>query len=548
MQNIETVILLMALLTAMYSLADKLRVSYPILLVITGLLIGFVPGLPLIQLKPEIVFMVFLPPLLYSAACHISWHEFKRFRRTISMLAIGLVLCTTLGVAVFAHAFIPGFDWPSSFILGAIVSPSDAVAATTALKGMGLPRRILTILEGESLVNDASALITYRFAVIALTTGNFVLWHTSVQFFVVGGGGILCGLLIGYLFTLIHRHIMSNSTAEVSVTFLVPFISFFIAENMHVSGILSVVTTGLLVSWRSYELFSFHMRMKMNNFWDVVSFLLNGMVFMLMGLQLPNVLSQSGSYDITSLIHYGLVVSGIVVLLRIIWVLPVSYFQVLFRPRRRMRRGKNIRKRNARIVMAWAGMRGVVSLATALALPYTMADGAEFTQRGAILFITFVVILITLVFQGLTLPLLASFLNVRESVRKMLDEEKSLRLLTANSSVDFIDRSLAHKVHKRVHSELREKFSRKVNTLRSIEDSQLSERNRDIAHHEMFQQYLQAELAVSHHQREFIIQLHKEGSFSEEVLRKIEQELDIWNLSLHEKIKAVSNLTTEPRS
>ncbi|MBC7423083.1 MAG: cation:proton antiporter, partial [Ferruginibacter sp.] len=297
MESFQIVIFIMAILIGLSAFADKLKLPYPILLVGVGLVIGFAPVVPDLALNPEIVFLIFLPPLLYDAAFKTSWHEFKTAIRPISTLAITLVFFTTITVAIAAHYFIPGFSWPLSFVLGAIVSPPDAVAATGIIKGLGLNKKVVTILEGESLVNDASALIAYRYAVAAVTTGVFVFWKAGLEFLWVAGGGIIAGIVIGYLFIIVHKKITHNSIVETSLTLLAPYIAYLSAEHIHVSGVLAVVCAGLMVTWRAPEIFSYQTRMRTRAVWDTVIFLLNGIIFILIGLQLPVILKEIKGYS-----------------------------------------------------------------------------------------------------------------------------------------------------------------------------------------------------------------------------------------------------------
>ena len=255
MSNIALFIILLTIVTALAEVTDKIRIPYPILLVFAGMAIGFIPGLPRVELDPEIVFLIFLPPILYAAAWTTSWPDFKKARRPITLLAIGCVIFTTCAVAMVAHYFIPGFSWAEAFVLGAIISPPDAVAATAATKGLGVPKSVITILEGESLVNDATGLIAYRYAVAAVVTGAFSLKDASLQFLFVAIGGILFGLLLGWIFKWIHKLTPDNPTTETALTFLVPFIAYLGAEEFHMSGVLAVVTAGLFLSWNASEVF-----------------------------------------------------------------------------------------------------------------------------------------------------------------------------------------------------------------------------------------------------------------------------------------------------
>src|SRR5688572_325806 len=268
MSTIGVVIFLLAVVTALAEVTNKIKIPYPILLVLAGIGIGLIPGLPPIELKPEVVFLLFLPPVLYAAAWETSWPDFKAAKRPISLLAIGCVLFSTCAVAWVAHSYIPGFGWAEAFVLGAIISPPDAVAATAATKGLGIPRRIITILEGESLVNDATGLIAYKYAVAAVISGSFILWEAGLQFMWVASAGIAIGLLTGQIFVLIHRITPDNPTTETTLTFLAPYIAYLTAEAFHLSGVLAVVTAGLFLAWHSSEIFSQQSRLQANGTWD----------------------------------------------------------------------------------------------------------------------------------------------------------------------------------------------------------------------------------------------------------------------------------------
>src|SRR6478736_4788362 len=325
MENFSLIILLLAVITALAQLTDKIKVPYPVLLVITGMAIGFIPHLPVIVLDPETVFLLFLPPVLYAAAWNTSWFEFKAARRPISLLAIGCVLFTTVLIAVVAHHFIPGFGWPESFVLGAIISPPDAVAASAATKGLPIPKRIITILEGESLVNDATGLIAYRYAIGVVAGGGFIFWLAAVNFFYVAIGGILIGVAIGYIFYWIHRITPDNATTDTTFTLVAPYTAYLVAEYFETSGVLSVVMCGLLLSWTSSEVFNHQTRIQANAVWDTLIFLLNGLIFILIGLQLPVILENIKETSYLILVGYGAVVSLAAILIRIIWVFPATY-------------------------------------------------------------------------------------------------------------------------------------------------------------------------------------------------------------------------------
>src|SRR5688572_12863328 len=305
MEDFKIVVFIMAILISLTAIANKKKFPFPILLVAAGLIIGFVPQLPDLALNPDTFFVIILPPLLYDAASKTSWHEFRTSIVPISTLAITLVFFTTVAVAVTAYYLIPGFTWPLAFVLGAVVSPPDAVAASSIIKKLGLNKRVITILEGESLVNDASALIAYRFAVGALATGTFLLYEGSIDFLIVVSGGLLIGCLVGYAFIWTHKKILDNSIISTSLSLLTPFLAYLIAENLKTSGILSVVSAGLLISSHASEIFSYQTRIRNRSVWDTLIFLLNGFIFILIGLQLPLILRDLSAYTAVELLLYG---------------------------------------------------------------------------------------------------------------------------------------------------------------------------------------------------------------------------------------------------
>ena len=530
----------MAILIGLSAIADKIKLPYPILLVGVGLVIGFVPALPDLALDPEIVFLIFLPPILYDAAFKTSWHEFKTSIRPISILAITLVFFTTFTVAIAAHYFIPGFSWPLAFVLGAIVSPPDAVAATSITKGLGLNKKVITILEGESLLNDASALIAYRYAVAAVTTGAFVFWKASLEFFIVAGGGIAAGILIGYIFVLVHKKITHNPIVETSLTLLAPYIAYLTAERLHVSGVLSVVCAGLLVTWRAPEIFSYQTRMRTRVVWDTIIFLLNGIVFILIGLQLPGILKNIKDYSFLQLLGYGLLISLVTIVVRIVWVFAGVYNQRIFsfKKKKKLLPGDNAiiteepPWKNV-VIVAWTGTRGVVSLATALALPLTLNNGLPFPGRHIILFLTFVVIFVTLVVQGLTLPLLIRLLGVEKMVPTN-KEDKELELLMSHQVLDFVEKNFPVKLEPKVEEFLRKKYDITINKLnKDIEQIKRHKKPATYLLSTSTGQLLLANLEIAKFQREVLVKFHKEGSFSDEAIRHAERELDVEEMRLN---------------
>src|SRR5580704_970310 len=402
MNPAEVICTLLIVVATLAIVAKKVELPYPVLLVIGGLALGFVPGLPAVQLSPDIVFLFLLPPLLYPAAVFTSWRDFRANLRPILFLAIGLVLLTTVVVAAFAHA-LAGLPWPAAFVLGAIISPPDAVAATAITSRLRVPRMIVTILEGESLVNDATALVAYRFAIAAMMSGTFSISEAVGRFVLVALGGTGIGLAVGWLAAHVQRR-LDDPPVQMTISLLTPFAAYIPAERLHLSGVLAVVAVGLFLGWRGPQILTARTRLNLYVFWEMTVFLLNGLIFVLIGLQLPRILHTFSSHSLKQLLWQGALISFVAVVVRIGWVFASTNGLRLI--------NLALHKeepypawRNAAIV-AWTGMRGVVSLAAALAVPLPLSNGNPFPGRDYILFVTFCVILATLVLQGLSLPTL----------------------------------------------------------------------------------------------------------------------------------------------
>jgi CPA1 family monovalent cation:H+ antiporter len=407
MEDYSVVIIIMAIMIGLSAIADKIKLPYPILLIVAGIGIGFIPAMPEINLNPEVVFLIFLPPLLYDAAFNISFKDFRTHINTISTLAIGLVFVTTLGIAAIAHYVIPGMSWPVSFVLGAILSATDAVAAIGITKGLGLSHKTTTILEGESLVNDASALVAYRFAVAAVTGAAFVFWKAGLQFLGLLAGGYGIGFAAAKILGLILRRIHNNTLVSMSFMLLMPFVTYRIAEELHVSGVIAVVVLGLGISRYSQLIFPEALKQQSKATWDIIIFLLNGLIFILLGLEFPYVLKSIDSQQVLPYIGYALLIAVVALALRTVRVfMQQSNLTHAFRSRRARRRisEEALLDWQTSLVISWSGMRGIVSLAIAIGLPVELEDGTPFPQRNTIIFISVVVVLFTLIGQGLTLP------------------------------------------------------------------------------------------------------------------------------------------------
>jgi len=544
MEHLSVIILLMALLVGLSALAPRLKLPYPVLLVLAGGLLALVPGLPRIKLDPNLVFFIFLPPLLYEASYNMSWHEFVANRRPITLLAVGLVLLTTTVVAVLAHYFIPGFSWAMGFVLGAIVSPPDAVAATSVTKGLGLPRRITGILEGESLVNDASALIAYRYAVAAVVSGTFGLWDAGWHFVLVAAGGAGIGLAVGYVVVRIQNW-LTDATLITVLTLLLPFGVYLAAEHVGVSGVLAVVFMSLMMSRRSHDIYDNQTRLLKHSFWGVLGFLLNGFVFLLIGLELRTIVTELGPRAFWPTLGYGLLVSVVAIAIRMGWVFPVSYLG--YQLGRWLGQEEERTPRRNLFITSWAGMRGVVSLATALALPLTLRNGQPFPQRDAILFITFTVILVTLVVQGLSLPWLVRRLGVQDSPAQRAAEEQELRLALTDDSLAYIESQIKAAGPAAPHPSLltlREVMRRQARRLHgTFAANETTDPDTpspaEVAAAASFEDLLRCRLDVTEHQRHLLVQLHRTNTFSEEAIRQVELELDRFEIALDTQLATV---------
>lgn len=523
-QNLLLVLALIFGMALLYMLGQKLRVSYPIFLVLGGLAIGLIPGMPRLSLQPEIVFLIFLPPLLYEAAWFTSWNSFWKFKRAIASLAFSLVFITSSVVALVSNAMIPGFTLSLGFLLGGIISPPDAVAANSVLKGLEIPKRVTAILEGESLINDASSLIVFRFALAAVLTGQFVLKTAIIEFFVVCFMGIFIGVAIGLAIYKMHKYLPTTPTIDVILTVMTPYVMYLVAEQFHFSGVLAVVSGGLFLSSCSHKFLNYESRMQAMGVWSSLVFLLNGLVFILIGLQLPTIIDGLGDYSIVEAIYYGVIVSLVTIAVRIVYVFPNAYIPRLF--------SKKIREREAFpppmmvFLVAWAGMRGVVSLAAALSIPLMLTDGTAFPQRNLILFITFVVILITLVFQGLSMPWIIRFFGLEEIDGDISHEQQlaRIRLRMARLSISYLDENYHDEVRElsklnRYHDQLQHVIGREEHLL--VNGDHLASRKES---RETFNAIF---LELVEARRTELTSIRREKLYDDEVLREYEHTLDL---------------------
>jgi Na+/H+ antiporter len=518
MHQAETIVLLFMVVAALVVIARKVAMPYPVVLVLAGLALSFIPRLPAVKLNPDVVFYFFLPPLIYPAALFTSWRDFRRNLPAILLLAIGLVLVTMLAIGWVAHSLIPDLPWAAAFALGAIVSPPDAVAATAVIRRLSVPHRIQAILEGESLVNDATALVALQFAVVALMTGSFSLTHAAGRFVIVAVGGIAFGLLVGFVVRWVHRH-LDDPPVQITISLLTPFAAYLPAERLHVSGVLAVVAAGIYLGWHSPLIVSARYRLQAFAFWEIVVFLLNGFVFITIGLQLPGILQELRGESLTTLIDDALLVSGAAVLVRIAWVFTATYLPRFLSDRLR-RRDPYPNWRDVTVV-AWAGMRGVISLAAAFALPFVLPNGNPFPGRNYILFLTFSVILTTLVLQGLTLPILIRKLGVKDDGATD-EEERSARVEANKAAMQLIDKFADGNFPADVVNRLRAEYDDRIQQLQICAETP-DERRGEIA----TPQYQQLQYEALRRERETIIRLRNEHVINDEALRRIQRDLDL---------------------
>jgi CPA1 family monovalent cation:H+ antiporter len=436
--TVQIVILLLLASMTLGVLARRIGMPYPIALTLGGLALGFVPGLPAVRLNPDIVFAVFLPPILYRAALFGRWHDFRANLRPIAMLAIGLVIFTTVAVAVVGRAIVPDAPWAALFVLGAIVSPPDAVAVTAILHRLRLPSRIIAVIEGESLVNDAAAIILYKFALAALLTGAFSAGDAVIGFVGVAVGGTAIGLALGWASVRIHG-LLKDTLSETMLSLAVPYVAYGLADALGVSGVLAVIAAGVWRAFAGHTVLSAETRQHTFGMWDAVVFFLNSLVFTLIGLQLPPIMEGLDGYPALTLLGYAAAVSLTVIVARILWVFPTTYGPRLLS--RRLRAYSPPPPWRATALVSYVGMRGIVSLAIAMALPLAGPDGAAFPARNLLVFLTFAVIVTTLVFQGLSLPFVLRWLGFSAATGPAAnDAERLARLKMAYASVAEVDR------------------------------------------------------------------------------------------------------------
>lgn len=496
--------------------AARLRIAYPILLVVAGLLISFVPGLPAVKVNPDLVFFIFLPPLLFEAAWSISFKEMKKWWRIIGSFAFLVVFFTALSVAVVTNYFIPGFPLVLGFLLGGIVSPPDAVSTGAIMKFVRIPRSTATILEGESLLNDASSLIIFRFALVTVGTGQFI-WHEAAVSFlwmVVGGVGI--GLLLGWLFVQMHKRLPTDAPSDIALTIIEPYFMYWATEQLHSSGVLAVVSGGLLMSNQRLSFLNAASRVRGYSVWESFIFILNGIVFLIIGLELPEIVNglRAEGIPLSTAIGYGVLVTVVLILSRIISSYAALVATLIFRPGVAPGGGSRRRRLLLPLLLGWTGMRGVVSLAAALAIPVSL-DGSGFPYRSLILFITFVVILLTLLVQGLTLPYFITRSRLFDPVNE--ESEELARQKIKRGLREHISRYLKDKHDSGLqdHAGMRKLMKHWEEKAKASDDNWMDEQTKAI-----FIEMLDS-------QREYLTELNKDLTIDEEIIRNQLYQIDL---------------------
>jgi CPA1 family monovalent cation:H+ antiporter len=520
-------IFLILVILALVMIANKLRLAYPIVLVLGGLALSFTTRFSNVTIDPDLVFFIFLPPLLYEAAWQVSWKEFWRWRRLITSFAFPIVIITSCVIAFSSYALIPGFTLALGFLLGGIISPPDAISATTIMRRVNVPKSLVSIAEGESLLNDASSLIVFRFALATVITGQFHLQDAALSFVIVIVMGIVVGLLVGLLFYGIHRFLPTTPSIEIVLTLVTPYCIYIVAEQFHVSGVLAVVTGGLLLSSQRQSLLNFRSRIEGVNVWTNLVFVLNGLVFLLIGLQLRSITQQLGGISVVTAVGYGLIISLVLIASRMVFTLGASLFTT-FMSRFITVADAHPGWRNP-IIFGWSGMRGVVSLAAALSIPLAVSEGHPFPYRNLILFIVFVVILVTLVFQGLTLPWVIRRVKPEDKYTAIPEEqqEQIIQKKLAMVSLQFLESKYGEE---REHNEhLRNLIDRLQSDLHSLDGEPNDANGYSLA------EYEEVYLDLLDRRRRLLNEMNRSAEFDEDLIRKYLSLIDVEELEIREK-------------
>jgi monovalent cation/hydrogen antiporter len=521
MEGHELELVLLAVLVASAGLllaAQRSSVPYPIVFVVGGVALGFFPGLPTVELEPDLVLVLFLPPLLYSAAFFTSLRDFRANVRPISLLAIGLVITTMAAVAVVAHAVIDGISWQAAFVLGAVVSPTDAVAPAEILRRLGVPRRVISVVEGESLTNDWTALVAYKFAVAAVVTGSFSLAEAGPKFIATGLGGIAIGVAVGIGIAAVRRR-LDDPPTEITISLLTAYAAYLPAEEVGASGVLAAVTVGVWLGWQASDLTTPASRLQLAAIWEILQFLLNAFLFVLIGLQLPVVFEAIDGRSTAELAGYGALIGVLVAVVRVAWVfacmaLPLRLF-------RRVRGDQPLPGWKGATLVAWSSMRGAVALAAALAIPLETDAGAPFPGRDLIIFLAFAVILVTLVGQGLTLSPLIEWFGVHDDGEETHEDTLARRRVAEAALARLEELGEPEWISPESVGRARQLFDYRQRRFGALEDGDGDnyEERADAWRRLMYDLY--------DAQREALLELRNTGAISDEVRRRVERDIDL---------------------
>lgn len=518
MNFVEAAILMLFLASISVPIANRFRIPHEIFLVIGSCIISLFPGSPFIQLNPVVVFQLFLPPILFYSAYFTSWQDLKFNRRPILLLAFGLTIVTSLVVAATAVLFIPGFTWLEGLLLGAIVSPTDASSAISIIKRIGGPRRLLTLLAGESLINDAAALILFRFTLTALIVGSFSVSGAIVQFFIMSIGGAALGLAIGYVAVTLLRWIKALQ-AEVTITFITAFSCFLIAERVGLSGVIATVVCGLYFGRQIPSVGSSTTRVHAKSNWNTLIFIINGFIFTLIGLELPYILQHIKEYSVSSLLFYGVIISMVIIVTRIAWVFPAAYLPRVFFPK--IIKNDPMPPWQFLVVLGWAGMRGIISLAAALSIPFGITSVN--LHRDLILFLTYCVIVATLLLPTFTLPFLMRFFKLKDDSEELLKEEVMTR-------INLIEKVMIHITNvaqkENIPCEILTEFHKQIERRRRTIESQLTETPYSTLSREYYS-IKRLALAATRKERNILLELRKKGKIHDETFHLLLDEVDL---------------------
>ena len=513
-------------------LARKLKIPYPVFLVLAGLLLSFIPRIPVIHIDPDLIFFVILPPILFDAAQNTSWKALWKWRRIVSFMALGFVLLTATAVAFISVWLIPGFTLAHGFLLGAIISPPDAAAATAVLQYVKLPKAIVSILEGESLLNDATSLTLFRFALAAIVSSNFGFYQAVGGFFIVVISGIAIGLIFGLAFYLIYKYLPTNSNLDIALSLVLPYLIYFTAEELHSSGVLAVVSGGLYIAYQNHFIFGHTSRLKSNAIWPAIIFILNAVIFFTIGLQLPGIISGIQTIPVYQAFGIAAVITLVIIIVRIMAVYFSSRFTRFI--------SKYITVAQARpgwrnpLIIGWAGMRGVVSLASALSIPLLLPDGRDFPYRNLILFITFIAIIVTLVGQGLALPWIIRKIKPEKIGNEKADDDQVIDIDFHLNTAALTELQANYATELGENEMLSNRMELTAYKVKLYTESG-SDPEKRAAAMKKINRFKKIMVKVTEHERKMLHRFRNKEGYDDDIIRLVERRLDLEEERLEEE-------------